>query len=262
MKAHTLDFERAPAYAVLFYLGKKSMRPGGLELTRHLLNELGIDSADEVVEFAPGRGLTTKMVMGLQPKSYMAVERDQISQTKVQEILNYEGKGECVLGTAQETGLPDECATVVFGEAMLTMQSREQKLQIIKEAFRLLKPGGRYGIHETCLLNHAETQENESEIKKDLREALRVGARPLLLAAWEELLEEAGFSVQQVIEAPMNLLTPKRLLQDEGVVGLIQFASRALRSHQARLRIQKIRGTFNRYKNHINSAAIVAEKPI
>lgn len=260
MKGHTLDFERAPAYSVLFYLGKKSMRPGGLELTRLLLNELNIDSADEVVEFAPGRGLTTKMVMGLQPKSYMAVERDQISKEKVQEILNSAGKGECVVGTAQETGLPDECATVVFGEAMLTMQSREKKLQIIEEAFRLLKPGGRYGIHETCLLDNAEALERKSEIEKDLRVALRVGARPLLLTAWKGLLEEAGFSVKQIIEAPMNLLTPKRLIQDEGVFGLLLFISRVVRSREAHQRLHKIRGTFNKYKNYINSAALVAEK--
>jgi len=261
MMEHALDFEKAPAYAVLFHLGKKSMRPGGLELTRHLLNELQIGLTDEVVEFAPGRGLTTKMVLRLQPQSYTAVERDQISQQKVQEILSTAGQGECVVGTAQKTGLRSDCATVVFGEAMLTMQSRNNKLEIIKEAFRLLKPGGRYGIHETCLLNTEAAKEKKNEIEKALRAALRVGARPLLLTAWKDILEEAGFSVQHIFEAPMTLLTPKRLIQDEGMFGLIHFISRAVRSRTAHQRLHKIRGTFNKYKNHINSAAIVAQKP-
>lgn len=259
-QTQTLDFDRAPAYAVLFHLGKKSMRPGGLELTKRLLNELKIGSADDVIEFAPGRGLTTKLVLALHPQSYTAVERDLVSQLKVQEILDDNGKGNCVVGTAQETGLPAECATVVFGEAMLTMQSKEQKLKIAKEAFRLLKPGGRYGIHETCLLDNVTSQEKKNEIEKGLRAALRVGARPLLLTEWKDLLEEAGFSVQNFIEAPMNLLTPKRLIQDEGVFGVLRFISRVIRSPNAHKRIHKIRRAFNTYGSYINSAALVAEK--
>ncbi len=258
-QAHILDFDKAPAYAVLFHLGKKSMRPGGLELTRRLLKELKISTADDVIEFAPGRGLTTKMVMELQPQSYIAVERDPVSQKKVQEILS--GQGKCVVGTAQETGLQDECATVVFGEAMLTMQSREQKLRIAREAFRLLKSGGKYGIHETCLLENVASQEKRDEIEKALREALRVGARPLLLTEWKELLEEAGFVVQEFMEAPMSLLTPKRLIQDEGVFGVLRFISRVIRSKNAHRRLHKIRRAFTTYGSYIHSAALVAVKP-
>ncbi len=256
-----LNFEKAPAYAVLFHLGKKSMRPGGLELTKHMLNELKIDLDDEVVEFAPGRGLTTKIALEARPESYTAVERDPISQRKVQEILNHIGQGRCVVGNARETGLPDEGATVVFGEAMLTMQANETKLKIAKEAFRLLRPGGRYGVHETCLMDDAATQNRKNEIGKALKKALRVGARPLLMSEWKDLLEEAGFSVRKVFEAPMSLLTPKRLIQDEGVFGALRFVSRVMRSPGARRRILKIRGTFNKYRNHINSAALIAEKP-
>ncbi len=92
-----------------------------------MLNELKIGPDDNVVEFAPGRGLTTKMVLTRGPKSYMAVERDSISQQAVQDILDSGKRGQCVVGTAQETGLPDERATVVFGEAMLTMQSNRNE---------------------------------------------------------------------------------------------------------------------------------------
>jgi SAM-dependent methyltransferase len=258
---HTLDFEKAPAYSVLFHLGKKSMRPGGLQLTKRMLSELKIDSNDEVVEFAPGRGLTTKMVLELNPKSYTAVERDPISQQKVQDILGRGRQGQCVVGTAQATGLPNECATVVFGEAMLTLQTKEKKLQIAQEAFRLLKPGGRYGIHETCLLDNTAAKEKKNEIEKALLEALRVGARPLLLSEWKELLGEAGFSVQQFIEAPMNLLTPKRLIQDEGVLGTLSFLLRVKRSPGAHQRLHKIRGAFEKYGSYINSAVLIAEKP-
>ncbi len=84
MKEKTFDLERAPAFAVLFHLGKMSMRPGGLELTRQMLDGLRIGERDHVVELAPGHGATTRMVLRLSPNSYTAVERDRTSQQKVQ----------------------------------------------------------------------------------------------------------------------------------------------------------------------------------
>lgn len=212
MAETTIDLERVPAFALMFHLGKKSMRPGGMELTRQLLDVLQIGERDHVVELAPGRGATTRMVLKLSPQSYTAVERDEASQHKVQELLRNGDLGQCVLGTAQETGLEDGSASVVLGEAMLTMQTKATKLQIAKEAFRVLTPGGRYGIHEASVMEDKMSAELKAEMEKDLKAALRVGARPLPVAEWRELLEKAGFVVRQTVEAPMHLLEPRRMI--------------------------------------------------
>jgi hypothetical protein len=255
-----IDYSRAPAFEVLFHLGKMTMRPGGMELTRRMLEELEIDERDKVVELAPGRGATTRMVLGLQPQSYTAVERDRSSQQNVQGILCNGELGQCVVGTAQATGLADGCASVVFGEAMLTMQTRATKRKIAEEAFRLLAPGGRYGIHETCLKDNVSANV-KTEIESALRDALRVGARPLTVNEWRELLEEAGFSVRKTHEAPMLLLEPRRMIHDEGLWGGIRFVSRAIASPSARRRIWGIRQTFKRYSDYLNAAAHIAVKP-
>ncbi len=63
------------------------------------------------------------------------------------------------------------------------------------------------------------------------------------------------------IEAPMNLLTPKRLIQDEGVLGALVFFSRVLRSPGAHKRVHKIQRAFGKYGVFINSAALIAVKP-
>ncbi len=255
-----VDYSRAPAFEVLFRLGKTTMRPGGMELTHKMLGELEIDQRDRVVELAPGRGATTRMVLRLLPQSYTAVERDRISQQIVQKILRNGELGQCVVGTAQATGLEDGCASVVFGEAMLTMQTRATKRKIAKEAFRLLEPGGRYGIHETCLKDNLSA-EVKTEIESTLRDALRVGARPLTVKEWQELLEEAGFSVRKTHEAPMLLLEPRRMFHDEGLWGAIRFVSRVIASPSARRRIWGIRQTFKHYSNYIGAAALIAVKP-
>jgi 16S rRNA A1518/A1519 N6-dimethyltransferase RsmA/KsgA/DIM1 with predicted DNA glycosylase/AP lyase activity len=56
------------------------MRPGGMELTHKMLGELEIDQRDRVVELAPGRGATTRMVLRLLPQSYTAVERRSLNK--------------------------------------------------------------------------------------------------------------------------------------------------------------------------------------
>ena len=139
MEKQAIDLERAPAFAVLFHLGKMTMRPGGMELTRQMLDGLEIGERDHVVELAPGRGATTRMVLRLSPQSYTAVERDRTSQQKVQKMLRNGQLGRCVLGKAQATGLEDGCASVVFGEAMLTMQTEAAGAQLL-----LLSPGIRF----------------------------------------------------------------------------------------------------------------------
>ena len=53
-----IDFDRVPAFVMLFHLGKKTMRPGGMELTHQMLDRLEIGHDDKVIELAPGPGAT------------------------------------------------------------------------------------------------------------------------------------------------------------------------------------------------------------
>jgi hypothetical protein len=55
-------------------MGKRVLRPGGLEFTRRLLAELVISPRDDVVEFAPGLGVTARLALAQKPKSYTAVQ--------------------------------------------------------------------------------------------------------------------------------------------------------------------------------------------
>ena len=159
-----------------------------------------------------------------------------------------------------DTGLEDESASVIYGEAMLTMQTKETKLKIAKEAFRLLTPGGRYGIHETSLPENL-SDEMKSELENALRDALKVGARPSALAEWQSLLEEAGFVVETSKEVPMHLLNPPRMIKDEGLFGTLQFIFRVITTPTAMRRLWRIRKTFKQYSDRIHAVAIIATKP-
>ncbi len=114
-----------PGHWLLAKMGKRVLRPGGLKLTRVLLAGLNIQSRDQVVEFAPGLGVTARMTLSRRPASYTAVERDEAAVREVQSYLTG-SRQRCQLGSAEQTGLPEHSATVVYGEAMLTMQARNR----------------------------------------------------------------------------------------------------------------------------------------
>ena len=87
------------------------------------------------------------------PKSYRGVDRDQQIVDIISKLTSEKATipASCVQRDAADTGLESNSADVVIGEAMLTMQTERGKQAIIGEAFRLLRAGGTYSIHELGL---------------------------------------------------------------------------------------------------------------
>jgi ubiquinone/menaquinone biosynthesis C-methylase UbiE len=251
--------EKMPGHWVLARLGKRVLRPGGMELTRRMLNLLAIKPADQVVEFAPGMGATARLTLVLAPSSYTAVERDEAAAKIVGNYL-HGPKQKCVVASAAETGLPAESATVVYGEAMLTMQTDEVKRSIVREAHRILKPGGRYGIHEMCLTHESLNDATRREVERSLTGVVHHGVRPLTVAEWQLLLESEGFQVKASETTSMSLLEPVRLIQDEGIKGALRFALNVLRDGEARHRVFEMRRTFRRNRKVLAAVTLLAIK--
>jgi SAM-dependent methyltransferase len=252
---------KMPGHWVLAKMGKRVLRPGGLRLTHQLLNELDIRSTDDVMEFAPGLGVTAKLTLARKPASYVAVERDAAAVETVRNYLS-EATHRCITGTAEETGLPSACASVVYGEAMLSMQPAITKERIIHEAARLLRPGGRYGIHELCLVPDDVGDDVRQGIQQDLSDEIHVGVRPLTVAEWREILQAAGLEVVSQCSAPMHLLEPRRLVQDEGVLGALRFVWNVATHSAARQRVLRMRRIFRKYRSNLAAVAFVSRKAV
>ena len=251
-----LKTEKMPGHWVLARLGKRVLRPGGMGLTRRMLSSLDIVGQDDVVEFAPGMGITARLTLAHGPASYTAVERDAAAARIVQGYVDGERR-RVVVGSAAETGLPAGSATVVYGEAMLTMQTDETKRRIVREAARLLRPGGRYAIHEMCLRDGV-AGDVRKEVERALTGVVHHGVKPLSVSEWRRLLEAEGFEVRATETAPMALLEPARVIHDEGFFGALRFAFNVLRDGDARRRVFEMRRVFRRQRQHIAAVAITA----
>lgn len=252
--------EKMPGHWLLAKLGKRVLRPGGIELTRRLLEELAIGQNDDVVEFAPGLGITARLTMARDPHSFTAIEQNSTAAAVVESYLTGPRQS-CILGTAEATGLASDSATVVYGEAMLSMQMANVKSRIIAEAARVLKPSGRYGIHELCLIPDSIDASTRDAISRELSDDIHVGVRPLTVSEWKQLLESAGLTVVSEQLAPMHLLEPARLISDEGLFRAMRFMWNVARNSAARRRVLSMRKVFRKYREYLAAVIIVATKP-
>lgn len=251
--------DNAQGHWVLAKMGKKVLRPGGKELTLKLIDGLGIKSSDDVVEFAPGLGFTASITLKAKPKSYTGVELNK----NAVEFLQNKIKGDnakVVHGNANDTKLPDAYADKVYGEAMLTMQSAKQKAEIVKEAHRILKQGGLYGIHEIALTADSPDESLKNNIYQDMKGAIKSNVAPIPISEWEALLVSEGFVVKKVITNPMHLLKVKRMINDEGFFRTLKIFFNILTHPSAAKRIRGMRKVFRQYGDNITAIAIVAEK--
>ena len=244
---------------ILAKMGKRVLRPGGKELSMKMIEGLNISHNDDVVEFAPGLGFTAGITLGKNPKSYTGVELNE----EAAGILKNRLKGKdfkIIIGNAAESTLESNSVDKVYGEAMLTMHADHRKSEIIREAHRILKPGGIYAIHELGLTPDDISSEKKSHIQQELAKAIKVNARPLTASEWTELLEQEGFLVKKIETNPMHLLEPKRMIDDEGFFRTLKIVFNILTNPSARKRILAMRRVFRTYQNHLNAVAIIAEK--
>ncbi|UCZ88988.1 class I SAM-dependent methyltransferase [Gordonia sp. WA4-43] len=250
--------EDMPGHWLLARLGKRVLRPGGRELTESLLDDAAISGAD-VLEIAPGLGKTATSILERSPRSYVGVDDDPDAVALTEKVVG--SRGRVVPGDASATGLADASTDVAVGEAMLTMQSDRAKAKIVAEAFRVLRPGGRYAIHELALNPDTLPDEDKTEIRKSLARSIKVNARPLTEAEWRDLLTSAGFEVTTVRFAKMALLEPRRVIADEGLGRALRFVGNVIRDRDARKRVLAMRSTFTRYKSNLAAIEVIATKP-
>jgi ubiquinone/menaquinone biosynthesis C-methylase UbiE len=253
--------DTAQGHWLLAKMGKKVLRPGGKDLTLKLIKGLSITSNDRVIEFAPGIGYTAFKVLEKHPKTYTGIELNEEAAARLKKKKKINGESHrIIIGNASGVPLQDSSADKLYGEAMLTMHADHRKSEIVKEAYRLLRSGGLYGIHELGLMPDDLDEKKKAEIQHALALNIKVNARPLTQSEWIHLLEKEGFRIVKIETNPMLLLETKRIIDDEGFLRTLKIGFNIIRQPEARKRINQMRKVFKKYKNQMNAIAIVAEK--
>jgi hypothetical protein len=99
------------------------------------------------------------------------------------------------------------------------------------------------------------------DVENALSDEIHVGVRLLTRCEWRQLFESEGFEILSDTSAPMHLLEPKRLIQDEGFLRAVRFVWNVARHGQARSRVLAMRKLFRTHRCHLAAIAIVGRKP-
>lgn len=203
-----------------------------MELTKDLLEQLYVTTSDTVIELAPGLRHTAKMMLSCRPPSYLGVDSEFAIIADLNRRLGRDGV-RFVQGSADDTGLPGETASVLFGKTIFSMQSPARQHLIVKEAWRIVRCGGRFGIHERGVCDTVP-EAYRRKMEAGLATAIRHDVHLLAAAEWRELLESAGFRVAFQRIAPMALLDDVLVLE--------------------------MRRTLHRYRDKLQAVAMVCQK--
>ena len=98
------------------------------------------------------------------------------------------------------------------------------------------------------------------EVQAAFSKEIHVGVQPLSRSEWIEQFERNGMKVIWCREAPMNLLEPRRVMQDEGWRGSLRIAFNMVRDPILRRRILAMRRLFCRYKEHVGAISLVEQR--
>ena len=250
-----LNFETAPGHQLLAAAGKKTLRPGGRVATDQLFQWAGFQPGETVLELASSFGDNAIALAQRYNLRVVGIEKNPESVVRARANVAAAGLSDqiqIIEGDILHLDRLNEQFDYVLAEAILTMQSLSGKAKILTGIHGRLKPGGKFLSHELAV------HDREAEIHRALAEAIRVNATPLSEADWIIACETAGLTVQQHHMGAMNLLSPRQMVRDEGIIGTARIWWNVLTKPPLRKRVLAMRSVFQQYQQDLGYIVLCA----
>lgn len=238
-------------------LGKTRLRPGGKVATDWLIANGDFRKDKKVLEVACNMGTTAIEIAQQFGCQVIGIDLDEEALEKAQQNIKEHKVEELVqVQRANATKLPfeDNSFDIIINEAMLTMLPQEAKEKAIREYLRVLKPNGLLLTHDLLI-----DGDNRDEVIAKLRDAINITVAPLNKQDWKDTFLHCGFRNVETFSGEMNLLSPKGLIQDEGVLGAMKVVGNALKPEN-RDTFKKMFQTFNDPENQLGFIAVCSQK--
>ena len=201
-------------------IGKKRLRPGGVNATRWLIDKGAFSEQTRVLEVACNMCTTSIELAKKFNCNIVGIDLDTKALEKAKINIrkaNLENRIEVIQGNALKLPFADNTFDIVINEAMLTMLSPKAKKKAISEYYRVLKPGGKLLTHDVAYLNPQLEQ-----IILELRKTININVSPLSVADWESVFKQSGFSSVESTNGEMTLMSLKGMIKDEELAKKLQ----------------------------------------
>ena len=238
-------------------LGKKRLRPGGIEATDWLIQQGEFSENKQVLEVACNM-CTTSIELASRFKCHITgIDMDPKALEKAKTNISKSNLKEYIKvqqGNALKLPFEDNTFDIVINEAMLTMLNDKAKEIAIKEYYRVLKPGGKLLTHDVAYLNP-----ELSEVIDELRQTINVNVSPLSVTNWEKLFSQNKFSNVVSKNGKMTLMSASGMLKDEGVINTIRIVKNG-RKKENRDMFKKMHHFFTQTGKDLKYIAVCSQK--
>ncbi|MGM0168854.1 hypothetical protein IGI39_004609 [Enterococcus sp. AZ135] len=224
-------------------LGKKRLRPGGIEATNWLMEQGQFTAEKKVLEVACNMGTTLIEVAQEYQCQITGVDIDREALEKAQQNINHAGLQKIVkvqTGNALKLPFEDNTFDIVINEAMLTMLDDRSKHKALNEYYRVLKPGGKLLTHDISLTDHVESQ---------LSQTIKMKVAPLTVEDWLTHYQSVGFKKTDQRTGKMSLMSPIGLIRDEGFIGAVRIIKNGLKTENRKQFLSMSRFFRHQQKN-------------
>lgn len=259
MATMTVDPVALPALALRVAGGL--VEPGGDPVARRMVAALDLAPGDRVVELAAGIGTTSARLVAAGIGGLTAVEPDPLATERLRDRVAGPGR------TARErpvteTGLPDGSAAAVVVGSGLSVLDRGGKLAVLREAGRLLRTGGRLGLHELVLVPPHEGEDAERAVAEAVAADGGPLLRPLTAEGWRALAEEAGLVAIGASLGPLRPRPTRELMREAGVRTALALVRELALDQDLRREGERLRGALELNARHLRAVALLAERPL
>ncbi len=227
------------------HVGLSILHPGGLSATAELAKQCNITETTKVLDNACGKGTTAIYlakkfgceVIGIDISEKLITEAKHLAQRK-----NVSDKVIFQVADAMNLPFSDNEFDVAVSQAMLVLV--DDKKETIKEALRVIKPGGKAGWVELSWKKKPTTDFLDKVSNEICAYCM---ANVHTYEGWKSLFSEAAFKKIEVLQYSMDFQGMAGMLRDEGFANSLKVMLRYLTNSRIRNRMVSL-NTF--FKSH------------
>ncbi len=238
------------------YVGLKILHPGGIEATNNVLDMLKIEKNMKVLDIACGKGRTSVHIAKKYGCQVIGID---ILENSIEEAKIYAKKhGVDHLVTFQAANaenLPfaDNEFDITIAQAMLILVDNKEK--VIREASRVLKPGGKSGWIE---LSWKKPAKEDFLLNASKEICAKCISNVVTFNDWEEMFKQV-FANVKVNSFDMDFRGFSEMIKEEGILIGLKVMFRYMTKPTIRKRMMKLNNFFKTYPEYIGYGIYITE---